>query len=80
MIGWNTGDPNATLDELRRRWCLVDDDVYCRFTPDIDTPATYVSLQPGQGDEWMTSLDDAIELVSEGPLYYDATLSAYKVG
>jgi len=79
VIGCNTGDPNATLDELRRHWCLADDDVYTRFTPDVGTPATYVSLQPGNGDEWLTSLDTALEMVSDGPLYFDATLSAFKV-
>ena len=80
VIGCATGDPAAALDELRRRWCLIDDDVYCRFYPNVDDPAlAYVELRPGAGDEWMSSLDEAVEMISEGPLYFDAVLSAYKV-
>lgn len=79
VIGCETGDAAAALDELRRRWCLIDDDVSCRFYPDISTPATFVSLRPGAGDDWMSSLDEAVEMVSEGPLFFDASLGAFKV-
>jgi hypothetical protein len=80
IIGCATGDPAAALDELRRRWCLIDDDVACRFYPDIDDAAlAYVELRPGANDGWMASLDDAVEMISAGPLYFDAALSAFKV-
>ena len=79
VIGCNTGDAAAALDELRRRWCLIDDDVSCRFYPDVSTPATFVALRPGAGDEWMSSLDEAVDMISEGPLYFDATIGAFKV-
>ncbi len=79
VIGCNTSDAAAALDELRRRWCLIDDDVSCRFYPDISAPTTFVSLRPGAGDEWMTTLDEAVEMVSEGPLFFDASLGAFKV-
>lgn len=79
VIGCATGDHAACLDDLRRRWCLIDDSVYCRFYPDIDTPAVHVELRPGNEDEWMTSLQDAAQMISAGPLYFDAILTAYVV-
>jgi hypothetical protein len=79
VIGCETGDPAAALDELRRRWCLIDDDVSCRFYPNVDDLATFVDLRPGAGDDWMSSLDEAVEMVSEGPLFFDASLGAFKV-
>ena len=79
VIGCETGDAAATLDELRRRWCLIDDDVSCRFYADVSTPSTFVSLRPGAGDDWMSSLDGAVEMVSEGPLFFDASMGAFKV-
>ena len=79
VIGCDTGDAAATFDELRRRWCLIDDDVHCRFWPDVSDLTTYVDLRPGSGDEWMSSLDEAVEMVSSGPLYFDATIAAFKV-
>ena len=79
VAGCATGDDNAAFDELRRLWALVDDGVYARFTPDVTAPATYTQLQPGNGDEWLSTLDNAVEMVSEGPLYFDISIGAFVI-
>lgn len=76
-LGCATGDPNASLDELRRLWSRLDAGVYCRYTPDIDALATFVQLQPGARDEWLARLP--AERVSASPLLYDVTLTAFVV-
>ena len=76
-LGCATGDPNASLDELRRLWSRLDAGVYCRYTPDIGALATFVQLQPGARDEWLARLP--AERVSSNPLLYDVTLTAFVV-
>ena len=80
VIGCAAGDNNAAFDELARLWAAVDDDVFCRFYPDITALATFQQLQPGSEDAWLTSIDAAAEMVSEGPLFYDIGIEAFKVG
>jgi hypothetical protein len=76
-LGCATGDPNASLDELRRLWSRLDADVYCRYTPNIGSISTFVQLQPGARDEWLARLP--AERVSSNPLLYDVTLTAFVV-
>jgi hypothetical protein len=79
VIGCATGDNNAAFDELLRLWAAVDDSVYCRFYADILSIATFEQLQPGAEDAWLSSIGAAADLVSEGPVYFDIGIEAYKV-
>ena len=79
VIGCATGDNNAAFDELLRLWAAVDDSVFCRFYPDILSIATFEQLQPGAEDAWLSSIGGAADLVSEGPVYFDIGIEAFKV-
>jgi len=74
-LGCATSDPNASLDELRRLWSRISPDVYCRYTPNIGAIGTYVQLQPGARDEWLSRLP--ADRISTNPLLYDVTLTAF---
>ena len=79
IISAATGDVNACFDELRRLWSRLDSSLYCRFFPDINDLTDYVQLQPGAQDGWLASLDGVASRVSDSPVLFDITISAFKV-
>mgnify|MGYP003660136170 CR=1 FL=1 len=79
-IGATIGDQNAAFDTLRARWADLDTSIgYGRFYPDIDSPSSYVEVQPGQGHQWIQSLDNAAVEISRSPLLYDLSITVFVV-
>ena len=79
VIGCNTGDTAASFDDLRSRWAEIADTQSVRFTPDIEDTTAYQQRVAGAQDEWIGQLELAATLGSDGPLFYDLFLEAYKV-
>lgn len=79
VIGCATGDHSASFDDLRSRWAELPDTASVRFTPDIDNAGTYQQLVAGAEDAWITALDGAAQIISDGPLFFDLSIEAYKV-
>ena len=79
-IGATIGDENAAFDTLRSRWADLDTSIgNGRFYPDIDAPSSYVEVQPGQGHQWIQSLDNAAVEISRSPLLYDLSITVFVV-
>ncbi|MBB77347.1 MAG: hypothetical protein CMJ75_22810 [Planctomycetaceae bacterium] len=79
-LGATAGDLNSAFDTLRSKWASLDTSIgSARFYPDISAPSAYVSVQPGQGQSWLSSLDSAAQEVSRAPLLYDLTIELFKV-
>jgi len=79
VIGCNTGDLAAAFDDLRSRWAEIADTASVRFTPDIEDTTTHLQLVAGAQDLWIGDLLQAAVVASDGPLYFDLIIDAFKV-